>query len=196
MARRGRPPAPREVFSFEDPAWSPPAAMVLDTSVVVEAMLPSQPSSKACQLFLERLVASGCAVVFNRLLEVELWEAVFRLVLRERYGSKRWREYRRDGRARRRGRRRLDQARAAWQDDVLASVPWTRVELDSVAAAVPELMSGFGLASYDAVHVATALSQGLTDVATLDTDFALVPASQLTVHTTSTRLAHCRALRS
>lgn len=37
---------------------------------------------------MERLAAEGTLVVFNRLLEVELWETLFKLALRERHPSK------------------------------------------------------------------------------------------------------------
>ncbi len=43
MAPRGRPPLPRGVLAFDAPGWEPPRAVVLDTSVVVGALLPNQP---------------------------------------------------------------------------------------------------------------------------------------------------------
>jgi len=56
-------------------------------------------------------------------------------------------------------------------------------------------MSGHGLRSYDAVHAATCFAAGLKDIAGLDHGFALIPKADLTVHTTSARLASMRARR-
>lgn len=63
---------------------------MLDTSVAVEALLPSEPGHAACVQFLRDLAASPCLVVFNRLLEVELYETLFNVALKERHGN-RWR---------------------------------------------------------------------------------------------------------
>ncbi len=88
MAPRGRPPLPRGVFAFDAPGWEPPRAAVLDTNVVVEALLPKQPEHSSCLDVLERLGDSGTLVVFSRHLEIELWESVFNLALRERHPRK------------------------------------------------------------------------------------------------------------
>ncbi|MGH2762601.1 MAG: hypothetical protein ACRDL0_22115 [Thermoleophilaceae bacterium] len=39
--------------------------------------------------FFERVAATDCTLVFNRLLEMELCEVLFNVALKERYG-KRW----------------------------------------------------------------------------------------------------------
>lgn len=89
MPQRGRPPSTRAVLSFEEGDWTPPEALLLDTSIVVEALLPSQPAHGACVGFFERVAATDCTLVFNRLLEMELCEVLFNVALKERYG-KRW----------------------------------------------------------------------------------------------------------
>ena len=71
MAPRGRPPLPRGIISFEPEGWTPPEALLLDTTVVVEALLPSQPHHAACIAFFERVGTSGTTLIFNRLLETE-----------------------------------------------------------------------------------------------------------------------------
>lgn len=53
-----------------------PEALLLDTSVVVEAVLPAQPGHEACAELFRRLAASSCTVVFNRLLESLSWSCV------------------------------------------------------------------------------------------------------------------------
>jgi hypothetical protein len=51
------------------------------------------------------------------------------------------------------------------------------------------------MASYDAAHAATAISAGAETIVTLDTGFALLPSTQLTMHTDRSRLASCRVKR-
>ena len=57
------------------------------------------------------------------------------------------------------------------------------------------LMSKHGLASYDAIHVATALESGVAAVVTTDTDFARVPERDLAIYVDASRVARCRQLR-
>ena len=42
MTQQGRPPLPRGVIAFDAPDWQPPKAVVLDTNVVAEALLPNE----------------------------------------------------------------------------------------------------------------------------------------------------------
>jgi hypothetical protein len=56
-------------------------------------------------------------------------------------------------------------------------------------------MTGHGLASYNAVHAASAIAAGAGAVVTIDTGFALLPPSLLTVYTDRSRLASCRGKR-
>jgi predicted nucleic acid-binding protein len=56
-------------------------------------------------------------------------------------------------------------------------------------------MAGYGLASYDAIHAASAVAAGAEAIVTLDTGFALLPASLLTIYTDRSRLASCRTKR-
>ncbi|HXA54700.1 MAG TPA: hypothetical protein VNV37_07480 [Solirubrobacteraceae bacterium] len=116
---------------------------MLDTSVVVEALLPSEPGHVACVAFLRRLTASGCLVVFNRLLQVELHETLFNVALKERHG-KRWASARYDGRVRRRAGRLLEAGAGAWSE-LLDSLAWSSIDLSEVVEDVPKLMR-----SYDA----------------------------------------------
>lgn len=56
-------------------------------------------------------------------------------------------------------------------------------------------MTGCGLASYDAIHAASAVAAGAEAIVTLDTGFALLPASLLTIYTDRSRLVSCRTKR-
>lgn len=49
-AAPGRPASPRGVLSFQPGEWSPPEALLLDTSVVVEAVLRAQTCQAPGQL--------------------------------------------------------------------------------------------------------------------------------------------------
>jgi predicted nucleic acid-binding protein len=156
---------------------------LLDTSVIVDGLLPSQPGHAACVAFLRDLAASETLVVFNRLLEVELYETLFNLALKERHG-KRWASARYDGRVRRRAGRLLADGTRAWSE-LLDSWSWSVIELSEVSESVPELMRAYGFRSYDAVHAASLPASGLTHMATLDHGFAALPPSMVTVHTTA-----------
>jgi predicted nucleic acid-binding protein len=195
MAPRGRPPLPRGVFAFDAPGWEPPRAVVLDTNVVVEALLPKQSEHQACLAVLERLGTAGASVTFSRHLEIELWETVFNLALRERHPRKELRHARYDNRVRPRAARLLGQARQAWEQDLRDSLSWTRIEIHEIADEVPGLIQQYGLQSYDAVHAATLLGGGIADFVTRDGGFAVLPSAVATLHTTQARLTNTRARR-
>jgi predicted nucleic acid-binding protein len=194
VAVRGRPPLPRGVFAFDASEWEPPARVLLDTSVVAEALIANQPEHPICLAVLERLAASGSTVLFSRLLELELWETAFNLALRERHPRKNLRHVRYDNRIRPRAGRLLDQAHRAWEK-LLDSFSWSRVEIHDVASDVPRLMQEYGFQSYDAVHAATLLDNEVTDFVTRDSGFAALPPAVATLHTTQARLGGTRARR-
>lgn len=132
--------------------------------------------------------------MYSRLLELELAEAIFQIALKERH-PKDWKRYRADGRARRRAKALLSRTEAAWQA-VLAVIPATVADVDSVAPSVPRLMGDYGLASYDALHVATAAHARVASVVTIDAGFAAAPASLVELYVDSSRVASCRRRRS
>lgn len=195
MAQRGRPPLPRGVLAFDAPDWEPPKAVVLDTNVVAEALLPNQPEHAVCLALLRRFAAEGTAIVFSGLLEIELWEVIFNLALRERHPRKNLRHVRYDNRVRPRAARLLQQTHEAWEEDLRNPLGWTRIEMHMVAERVPKLMQEYGFQSYDAVHAATLLDSELTDFVTRDGGFAALPPAVATLHTTQARLAGTRARR-
>lgn len=195
MAPRGRPPLPRGVFAFDAPGWEPPTAVVLDTSVVVGALIAKQPDHEACLAVLKCFADSATTVVFSRHLEIELWEVVFNLALRERHPRKDLRRVRYDNRVRPRAARLLGQARQAWEHDLRDSLSWTRIEIHEIAEEVPGLIQQYGLQSYDAVHAATLLDSGITDFVTRDGGFAALPPAVATLHTRQARVANTRARR-
>lgn len=194
MARpRGRPVATRAVFAIEDETLLLPAVVGLDTSFVVEALIETQPLHGVCAAFLERLVEADTTVVTSELLPVELAEAAFAIALKERWGSD-WRRHRTDGRTRRRAERLLADVTVR-HELLLSTVTHVPVPVGRVASAAATLMTGHGLASYDAVHAATAIAAGADAMVTTDTGFALLPSRLLPIYTDRSRLAPCRRKR-
>ena len=190
----GRWPAPRGVFAIEDQLLVLPDPIALDTSFVVEALLTTQPLHAACDAFLTRIDESGVTVVTSDLLAVELAETAFAIALKERWGRK-WRAHRTDGRSRRSAARKLNHTVARY-DALLFSVNHFPIPVRRVTADARALMSYYGLASYDAVHAASAIAAGARAIVTLDTGFALLPASQLAIYTDRSRVASCRKKRA
>lgn len=194
MRPRGRPPLPRGVYSYESTSLPCPAEALLDTSFVVEALLPRQPGHTAAQEYITRLLSAGTTIYYNRLLEMELAETAFKIALKERFGGRHWARMRHDGRARRRAGRLMENARSAW-DDVLGYFPYACIELHEVTSEVAELMRRYGLSSYDAVHAASALYAG-APIVSRDAGFAALPASQLAIFTDASRVTVCRQRRA
>ena len=170
-----------------------PAETLVDTSFVVEVLSPRQPLHLACRTWMEHMAANGTTIYFNRLLEIELAETLYQIALKERH-PRDWRRYRHDGRARRRANRLLQRGGNAWTS-LLAAFNYAAYDLGEVANRVPELMSRYGLASYDAIHAATAVESGVGAIVTLDAGFASLPQSLLTIYTNASRVSVCRQRR-
>ena len=190
---RGRQPATRGVYAIEDPTLLLPDPIALDTSFVVEALIATQPLNAVCANFLARIVEAGVAVVSSELLPVELAEAAFAIALKERWGGQ-WRRHRTDGRARRRGGRLLADTMSRYET-LLSPVKHLPVPLGRAAGLAASLMTDYGIASYDAVHAASAIIAGAEAIVTTDTGFALLPASRLMLYTDRSRVASCRTMR-
>lgn len=188
-----RRPATRGVFAIEEPELLLRDPIALDTSFVVEALIATQPLHATCRAFLARIDNSDISITTSDLLPVELAEAVFAIALKERWGN-RWRRHRSDGRTRRRAVPLLNDAVFRYET-LLLRVDHLPVPISDAAKAARSLMADYGLASYDAVHAASAIAAGAEAIVTLDTGFALLPSSLLTVYTDRSRLASCRSKR-
>lgn len=189
----GRQPATRGLFAIEEEELLLRDPVALDTSFVVEALIATQPLHDVCRPFLTRIFESGASVVTSELLRVELAEAAFAIALKERWGRQ-WRRHRADGRSRRRAGRLLNETLERY-DKALGSLTHISVPLGDITAAATTFMTDYGIASYDAAHAATAIAVGADAIVTLDTGFALLPASLLSVYTDRSRLASCRGKR-
>jgi predicted nucleic acid-binding protein len=194
MPLRGRPPATRNVHSFQNRTQPIPGELLLDTSFVVEALITTQPLHTSAVEFLVEIAEAGVRVRYSALLELELAEASFQLALKERH-KRDWKRFRYDGRARPRGARLMEGTAAAWAE-VLKYVNHQRVGIDEVVGDVSRLMADHGMASYDAVHAATALRSASPAIVTTDVGFAALPSPAAVIFTDSSRLARCRELRA
>jgi predicted nucleic acid-binding protein len=189
-----RPVVPRGVFALEQEQLALPDPIALDTSFVVEALLATQPLHPACSAMLTRIDESGITVVTSDLLAVELAETAFAIAMKERWRGK-WRAHRTDGRSRRRAGRLMDDTISRY-NDLLSSIDHLPVPLGDITTVATTLMSDYGLASYDAVHAASAIAAGAKAIVTLDTGFALLPATRLAIYTDRSRVASCRKKRA
>jgi predicted nucleic acid-binding protein len=142
-------------------------------------LLTTQPLHPGCSAFLKRIFDSGVAVVTSDLLAVELAESAFAITLKERWGG-RWRGHRTDGRSRRPATQRLNHT-VMHYEALLSPVNHLPIPVRRVTADAMVLMTDFGIASYDAVHAASAIASGAEAIVTLDTGFALLPSAQLAI---------------
>jgi predicted nucleic acid-binding protein len=128
------------------------------------------------------------------LLRLELEETAFKIALKERHGRD-WVRRRHDGRALPRAARLASEILLAWET-ALESFVWAEVGIDDVDADVLRLMGRYGLASYDAVHAATANVTGVGALVTTDAGFAHVPETELILYVDSSRVRSCRDRRA
>ena len=154
----------------------------------------SQPLHAAAVNFLVRLATEDVRIRFSSMLELELAETAFQLALKENH-PKDWKRFRHDGRARRRASRLMTGVEDAWET-VLTYFEHLRFDVEDVIEDVPSLMSAYGLASYDAVHAATALRTDPVGIVTTDVGFCALPATNTAIFTDSSRVARCRELRA
>ncbi|NTW38480.1 MAG: hypothetical protein HGA44_01105 [Cellulomonadaceae bacterium] len=61
--------------------------MTLDTSFVVACLNSAEPAHSESLAFLRAMQGNGTTMVYNRLLEIELVEAAFKLAIKERFGK-------------------------------------------------------------------------------------------------------------
>lgn len=189
----GRRPLTRGVFAIEEQELLLPDPIALDTSFVVEALIATQPLHGVCSAFLTRIADSGVSITTSELLPAELAEAAFAIALKERWRGQ-WRRHRTDGRSRPRAGRLLNDTLERY-NTLLSSVDHFPIPLRRVTSPAAVLMTDYGIASYDAVHAASAIAAGAEAIVTLDTGFALLPSARLAIYTDRSRVASCRQKR-
>jgi predicted nucleic acid-binding protein len=188
----GRASDERGVHTFEG-MIVPPPELVLETSFVVDALIPSQARHPECQTFLGSIMDAESRVFFNHLLAPELWEAPYKITLKERHPKKRAADVRHDRRTLRRAKARREEIENAWRE-VLTLLDWVAIELSDVHRWLPQMMA-YGLTSFDAVHAATSRYSGVRPLVTLDYHFSFVPERRLELYVPSNRVQACRRRR-
>ncbi len=158
----------------------------LDTSVVAAAISSGDPHSVACTTFCGRLARDNVRVYFSQLLRLEIAQFIRKLATDPRsvvspslYQQYQLRDFGTDS-----GIRQQWMQFGMAQFDALLGTFYRVFELPlrkQIWQQSIDLMSLYGLESYDAAHVATAFRAGLSDLATVDGKFARV--SGLHVHT-------------
>ena len=171
-----------------------PQEVTLDTSFIVNALIPSEPLHASSSAFMNALVDAETVLVYNRLVELELAETAFKIAVREQHGNRAWPRMRNDGRVRRRAGRLTKDLLQAWTD-LLSAAPHLCIELHEVSADVPDIMADTGLASMDAAHAATATYAGNGAMVTCDAGFGAVPEANLELYVDAGRVRSVRRRR-
>lgn len=150
----------------------PPASDIyLDTSVTAGAVLAGTRHSEAALAFCRQLAENGNRVFFSQILRLEFSEAIRRVAQRGELPGDTMREWELDRwdrsmRVRERwlsfGVEQLEALLAEFRE--VLELPFL---LETWQASI-DVMAKYGLRSLDAVHVATAMATGLSDLATID----------------------------
>ncbi len=146
---------------------------------MIAAMIAGLPHSGACSRFCGRLAADNSHVFFSQIARLEIAEAVRKLATRAQLPEDLRREYQ------------LDQ----WATDPLIRQQWMAFGMAQFATLISkfyrvselpfrirmwrrsvQIMGRYALGSHDAVHVATALQNGIEIFATSDRHFSRVSA--------------------
>lgn len=160
------------------PGPLPPAAVYLDTSLVVAAVIDSHVHHAASIAFCTRLIDARSHVRFSIILRLEFAQVLVKLAkdpqrpaaLRRGYRLDRW-----DAR---------ESVRERWLTFGFSRFDALMARFDAVSEVAFDLpiweasldvMARHRLRSHDAIHVATARAGGVRDLATLDDDFRRVP---------------------
>lgn len=194
MPPSGRPAKQRGVLPLDTDSLTSPARILIDTTIVVDAFLESQDRHLQARALLSRLADHESTVVFSRLLELELAQAVSNIAAAESGRSRNAAQA--DGRIRRRALTLTERTFARWTA-YLESVAWVRGELPSIIDSVPSVMRTTGLRSNDAAMTATAIAFRCDAIASTDRHFGRVHQQDIPmIFTPRDRVADVRRFRA
>src|SRR5438128_2163057 len=117
QARRlGRPPLPRGIIDIQQIDWGFPESIVLDTSSIVEFLIPGSRSHSEWKSFFSKTEQAQTVLIVNRLVLIELKDVAFNHGLQQRLGKRGAHgPGRHDGRSRRAASRSLDDVWSRWE---------------------------------------------------------------------------------
>lgn len=101
------------VITLDDLPIDARSRVLVDTTVILDALLPSQRSHAAADGLLQRVVAAGATIVVSRLVDLELPQAASYIAGQQALGDRR--AGLRDGRVRRRAARIARTAGERWE---------------------------------------------------------------------------------
>ena len=153
--------------AFLDPV---PDRLYVDTDIFVNYLIDTQPHHPRCRVFVERLQREGQTSLYvSSLSWLELAHVISRPVFRGELAEDLQRRFR-IGRWERPAIRRayLNEPLGEFEA-ILAHFTWTEVPVTPIVRRVAvRLMADFSLGSQDAVHLASAAQEGVTDFASFD----------------------------
>jgi predicted nucleic acid-binding protein len=161
-------PATRGVVDVGELARLDLDRVLVDTNVAIDAVVRSQTRHAPARACLEHLTQAGTTIVFNRLLELEMPQAI--RYIAERDATRTRGAAARDGRLRRRARTMHTTATGDWAG-YLDTVEWIRTEVEEVVPMIEPVMYSTGLSSYDSVMASTAIMHRCTAIVTFDASF-------------------------
>lgn len=186
----------RRSFGVIDPEHldEAPRRILIDTTVVVDAFVETQPRHRIVRSLVDRLASANTTLVTSRLIDLELPQALTYVAARELGLPARATFH--DRRIRQRAHDMTVRIGDQWQR-LLLSTQRIRVELEEVAEAIPAVMLATGLRSNDAAMAASAVLVDCDAVATTDLHFGRLSARDIPVLiTVPERVRAIRALRA
>ena len=163
--------------SFSDP---PPDRLYVDTDIAISHLVSSQPHHARCMGFLENLARYGTVIYLSSLTWMEYVHVItrerFRQALpeetRSRFRLDRWEESR--------VREQFVVASVHALEELLNEFEWVEVFLTSdIRVDALRLVARYSLDGQDAIHLASALHEGVTDFAGFDAHYRRVDGIQL-----------------
>jgi len=152
--------------AFSDP---PPGRLYLDTDILINYVLSSEPHHRRASTFLEGLLAHDTMLCLSSITWVEYAHVLTRDDFRRRLPQEIRQRFQLDGWSDPAVRQQYLQEHVRALEELLAQFEWLEVfPLAEVRRAALALMAQYNLDGQDAIHLASASSQGVVDFASFD----------------------------
>ncbi|MGI8553108.1 MAG: type II toxin-antitoxin system VapC family toxin [Dehalococcoidia bacterium] len=154
----------------------PPNRLYIDTDIFVSYFVSSQPHHERCNSFIVRLVALGLTTVYISSL---VWLELLHVVSQERFRATLSRQMRAEFRLDRWEESAVRRRYVEWFVELLTQLlsdfEWVEISLTpEVRSAATAYMAQYNLGSQDAIHLASAVGEGVHDLASFDRQFRRV----------------------